>query len=169
MTATSEISPAFGEIVSLRCLTCACADYQFAVNPRRTFSVPSRCPENAKSLKSRVSSAVEQRFCKPLVGSSILSPGTNKIGHFMHEARPSSCCSVSQTFLLRFNDLQRATATPCDMVATWLASKAPTSALIFRRQFFQPFIKNFFGQYQRLSAAFFGASSTHATPERLSH
>jgi hypothetical protein len=28
---------------------------------------------------SRVSSAVEQRFCKPLVGSSILSPGTNKI------------------------------------------------------------------------------------------
>ena len=28
-----------------------------------------------KSLKSRVSSAVEQRFCKPLVGSSILSPG----------------------------------------------------------------------------------------------
>ena len=27
----------------------------------------------------RVSSAVEQRFCKPLVGSSILSPGTNKI------------------------------------------------------------------------------------------
>ncbi len=24
----------------------------------------------------RVSSAVEQRFCKPLVGSSILSPGT---------------------------------------------------------------------------------------------
>jgi hypothetical protein len=27
-------------------------------------------------LKSRVSSAVEQRFCKPLVGSSILSPGT---------------------------------------------------------------------------------------------
>src|SRR6185369_7257588 len=27
----------------------------------------------------RVSSAVEQRFCKPLVGSSILSPGTNKV------------------------------------------------------------------------------------------
>ena len=27
---------------------------------------------------SRVSSAVEQRFCKPLVGSSILSPGTRK-------------------------------------------------------------------------------------------
>ena len=74
----------FGEIAPLRCLTCACADYQFAVNPRRTFSVPSRCPENAKSLKSRVSSAVEQRFCKPLVGSSILSPGTNKIRHFLH-------------------------------------------------------------------------------------
>ena len=28
------------------------------------------------SLVSRVNSAVEQRFCKPLVGSSILSPGT---------------------------------------------------------------------------------------------
>jgi hypothetical protein len=27
--------------------------------------------------KCRVSSAVEQRFCKPLVGSSILSPGTS--------------------------------------------------------------------------------------------
>jgi hypothetical protein len=40
--------------------------------------VPSWYPENAKSLNSRVSSAVEQRFCKPLVGSSILSPGTNK-------------------------------------------------------------------------------------------
>jgi hypothetical protein len=39
--------------------------------------VPSWCPENAKSLKRRVSSAVEQRFCKPLVGSSILSPGTS--------------------------------------------------------------------------------------------
>ena len=34
------------------------------------------CP---KPLIGRVSSAVEQRFCKPLVGSSILSPGTNKI------------------------------------------------------------------------------------------
>jgi hypothetical protein len=28
---------------------------------------------------SRVSSVVEQRFCKPLVGSSNLSPGTSKI------------------------------------------------------------------------------------------
>ena len=32
-----------------------------------------------KYWEGRVSSAVEQRFCKPLVGSSILSPGTNKI------------------------------------------------------------------------------------------
>src|SRR5947208_2198865 len=30
------------------------------------------------SLICRVSSVVEQRFCKPLVGSSNLSPGTNK-------------------------------------------------------------------------------------------
>src|SRR5689334_25360766 len=30
-----------------------------------------------KSLICRVSSVVEQRFCKPLVGSSNLSPGTN--------------------------------------------------------------------------------------------
>src|SRR5262245_37680118 len=46
-------------------------------------AVPIRCqkrgPEKAKSLKCRVSSVVEQRFCKPLVGSSNLSPGTNKI------------------------------------------------------------------------------------------
>ena len=42
--------------------------------------VPSRSEMESKSLtgneKRRVSSAVEQRFCKPLVGSSILSPGT---------------------------------------------------------------------------------------------
>jgi hypothetical protein len=36
----------------------------------------------AKSLKCRVSSAVEQRFCKPLVGSSILSPGTREPHHY---------------------------------------------------------------------------------------
>jgi hypothetical protein len=30
-------------------------------------------------LICRVSSVVEQRFCKPLVGSSNLSPGTNPI------------------------------------------------------------------------------------------
>src|SRR5690349_21973794 len=34
-----------------------------------------------KSLICRVSSVVEQRFCKPLVGSSNLSPGTNGLGH----------------------------------------------------------------------------------------
>ena len=33
-----------------------------------------------KSLICRVSSVVEQRFCKPLVGSSNLSPGTNGLG-----------------------------------------------------------------------------------------
>ncbi len=42
--------------------------------------VPASC-ETAKChicpLGSRVSSAVEQRFCKPLVGGSIPSPGTN--------------------------------------------------------------------------------------------
>jgi hypothetical protein len=32
----------------------------------------------SKSLICRVSSAVEQRFCKPLVGSSNLSPGTEQ-------------------------------------------------------------------------------------------
>jgi len=35
--------------------------------------------EPSKSLICRVSSAVEQRFCKPLVGSSNLSPGTSNI------------------------------------------------------------------------------------------
>ncbi len=34
------------------------------------------CTSNCSNLACRVSSAVEQRFCKPLVGSSILSPGT---------------------------------------------------------------------------------------------
>ena len=34
----------------------------------------------SKPLICRVSSAVEQRFCKPLVGSSILSPGTVRSG-----------------------------------------------------------------------------------------
>ena len=38
--------------------------------------------ENKKFIRiskaCRVSSVVEQRFCKPLVGSSNLSPGTNK-------------------------------------------------------------------------------------------
>jgi hypothetical protein len=46
--------------------------------------VPIRCQfvlwRIAKSLKCRVSSVVEQRFCKPLVGSSNLSPGTNGSG-----------------------------------------------------------------------------------------
>jgi hypothetical protein len=55
---------------------------------------------------SRVSSAVEQRFCKPLVGSSILSPGTNKIRHFWHSCASNPCRSVSQPFPLRFNGLQ---------------------------------------------------------------
>ena len=36
-------------------------------------------PDVARRDLGRVSSAVEQRFCKPLVGSSILSPGTNEI------------------------------------------------------------------------------------------
>ena len=38
----------------------------------------------------RVSSAVEQRFCKPLVGSSILSPGTNKIRYFSRFRQPQT-------------------------------------------------------------------------------
>ena len=43
--------------------------------------MPIRCQfvlqEKAKPLICRVSSVVEQRFCKPLVGSSNLSPGTS--------------------------------------------------------------------------------------------
>ena len=49
---------------------------------RRQFRYGSRL----NPLIGRVSSAVEQRFCKPLVGSSILSPGTNQIRHFYHFA-----------------------------------------------------------------------------------
>jgi hypothetical protein len=40
-------------------------------------SRPTLRARNANAC--RVSSVVEQRFCKPLVGSSNLSPGTNKI------------------------------------------------------------------------------------------
>jgi hypothetical protein len=36
---------------------------------------------DAKSLICRVSSAVEQRFCKPQVVGSIPTPGTNLINH----------------------------------------------------------------------------------------
>jgi hypothetical protein len=42
--------------------------------------LPYTCPEasgQAAWQASRLSSAVEQRFCKPKVGSSILSAGTN--------------------------------------------------------------------------------------------
>jgi hypothetical protein len=60
------------------------------------------------SSNSRVSSVVEQRFCKPLVGSSILSPGTNEIGsfpafpgrsvaaQFAHEARTLRSSAVTR-------------------------------------------------------------------------
>jgi hypothetical protein len=37
--------------------------------------------EKCSQYLSRFSSAVEQRFCKPKVGSSILSTGTSKIKH----------------------------------------------------------------------------------------
>jgi hypothetical protein len=41
------------------------------------FSCPKRCGKSLKSLVSRLSSVVEQRFCKPLVGGSNPSVGTN--------------------------------------------------------------------------------------------
>src|ERR1035441_653535 len=45
-----------------------------------TYNVGALGAKCLNNKDCRVSSAVEQRFCKPLVGSSILSPGTNKIG-----------------------------------------------------------------------------------------
>jgi hypothetical protein len=44
-----------------------------------------------------------QRVCKPLVGGSIPSPGTNEIKHFCQISVPNPCCAMSQTFPLRFN------------------------------------------------------------------
>src|ERR1700680_922205 len=38
---------------------------------------------------SRFSSAVEQRFCKPKVGSSILSTGTNVCSGFLNKCSPA--------------------------------------------------------------------------------
>jgi hypothetical protein len=43
---------------------------------------------DAKSLICRVSSAVEQRFCKPQAGGSIPSPGTKKTNTFKGQGRP---------------------------------------------------------------------------------
>src|ERR1035437_9976469 len=45
-----------------------------------TYNLGVRGAKCLNNKDCRVSSAVEQRFCKPLVGSSILTPGTNKIG-----------------------------------------------------------------------------------------
>ena len=57
--------------------------YQLRLPLQDTNRYLDCCRKNAMSSKGRVSSAVEQRFCKPLVGSSILSPGTNKIRYFL--------------------------------------------------------------------------------------
>jgi hypothetical protein len=51
------------------------------VNVRETNSPPKAGLGRAETLICRVSSVVEQRFCKPLVGSSNLSPGTSKNRH----------------------------------------------------------------------------------------
>jgi hypothetical protein len=43
----------------------------------------------ALSTRCRFSSAVEQRFCKPKVGSSILSTGTNVCSGFLNKCSPA--------------------------------------------------------------------------------
>ena len=48
----------------------------------KSVATPQKCPF------CRVSSAVEQRFCKPLVGGSIPSPGTSKTRHLAHYRHP---------------------------------------------------------------------------------
>jgi hypothetical protein len=50
-----------------------------------------RRPPLPKPLICRVSSAVEQRFCKPLVGGSSPSPGTNEIKYLRTIWPPKSC------------------------------------------------------------------------------
>ncbi len=49
------------------------------------------CASACSVKKRRVSSAVEQRFCKPLVGGSSPSPGTNKINNLTHFVPAPSC------------------------------------------------------------------------------
>ena len=67
----------------------------------------SRCQSGAnfgfgvlKVFKCRVSSVVEQRFCKPLVGGSNPSPGTNKNKGLAFRLGPFSCRSMLQMFSL---------------------------------------------------------------------
>jgi hypothetical protein len=59
-------------------LTMRCGRPYRSERPKRNGSkvVQTADCAPAKSLICRVSSVVEQRFCKPLVGSSNLSPGT---------------------------------------------------------------------------------------------
>jgi hypothetical protein len=55
-------------------------------------------PENAQYL-SRFSSAVEQRFCKPKVGSSILSTGTSNVKDLEDDLRSRDC--LAKTVVLQ--------------------------------------------------------------------
>src|SRR5437879_6474012 len=61
--------------------------------PRESFHAQkigiSLAPEIAKLLKCRISSVVEQRFCKPLVGSSNLSSGTTVMADRPRPNRPA--------------------------------------------------------------------------------
>src|SRR5262249_29857657 len=66
----------------------------------------------------RVSSGVEQRFCKPLVGGSNPSPGTKEIKDLARPPGPFPCRSLSQAFPSCFNGLQWCAVIPCDRVAT---------------------------------------------------
>ena len=54
------------------------------------FSELLEVKKSVNTDKCRVSSAVEQRFCKPLVGSSILSPGTKISGKYKWLNRASA-------------------------------------------------------------------------------
>ena len=69
---------------------------------------------------SRVSSVVEQRFCKPLVGSSNLSPGT--IGSRQHEAAYFGIRSEDNRTIKRPRS-QTSTSRPSMVCCTfWMAS-----------------------------------------------
>src|SRR5215471_8275259 len=70
--------------------------------------------ENKKFIRiskaCRVSSVVEQRFCKPLVGSSNLSPGTNKSKSHAGFSATNLSRNRGATGALRINSSDRVAA-----------------------------------------------------------
>ena len=78
-----------------------------------------------KPLICRVSSAVEQRFCKPLVGGSSPSPGTNKIKQLAKTIVPSLAENAARVHTEVHSRRPRAgLAVPAGSLIGWPGKKA---------------------------------------------